>query len=438
MPEDTFDPAFPILVENVGTCGSASAPAPAAPDDTLAVISSVLGGRVDLKNAKAFLPALAAAFPVSTVDGHQVVKYTPRRFGVVADGAEITGWQAAFLDRARSVMSGALPKLQRLESSACCGDDKTDIDCVRNIIAQELNGIVDQFTSPSGAVVQRVDQLFDLLLGKTKRVTKADDVEGQLGLLGRAIAGDEEKVTSFISAATDIVNLRDFYEVTKTNLAADGADQPQRARIVAALGCVADGVDDAYRAFDSVYIGEAERAALVIPPAAMTLAELLGWIDDFASHDGVELLRNCGRTAITRAVSPTVVKLQSLVGVLGKWMSTQHGALAAARVCNAIENIATQLANLATLSQIAPLITGFSTTVAPVAGTHTLNVSGSGFAEKVELFLKSRNKTQAVTVTSSSDVQITGTFPKPEDGKYQVVVRNDDGGTATAGTIEIN
>jgi hypothetical protein len=89
----------------------------------------------------------------------------------------------------------------------------------------------------------------------------------------------------------------------------------QLVLISRALGVVAESVQDTAFAMDSVFLGEAERQTVQLEYAGeppLFIAELLAWVDHFATEEGPRLIRDGGKAGI-KSLQPVAEKLAELV-----------------------------------------------------------------------------------------------------------------------------
>jgi hypothetical protein len=207
--------------------------------------------------------------------------------------------------------------------------DYEDIEAMRSIVRDELTQLVGEFGQVAGPRVQRVDSIFKLLIGPKAHYHNPVAVQGHLGQLGERLGmkrrfvnsiEDEQDLTNFLilvdytnSLFQTWVAQRDFFSRGKHGQPFLGT---QLVLISQALASIADQVQDAYDALDSVYIGAAERQTTLLnffgEFAPITLAELLGWVLDFSSNEGPQLLQESGKDGVV-AFRSTINRLQYLL-----------------------------------------------------------------------------------------------------------------------------
>ena len=89
----------------------------------------------------------------------------------------------------------------------------------------------------------------------------------------------------------------------------------QLVRLSQMLNVVVESVHEAYDAMDSVFFGPEERAVTEIVfdgEPRITVAELLGWVEHFASVEAPQLIQDSGKDGVD-AVKNTLERLRDLV-----------------------------------------------------------------------------------------------------------------------------
>jgi hypothetical protein len=405
--------AYPILTEQV------SFPTPAAPlaaptpgtaplgqvvDHAL---REVLGWRPKARDVKGFLTALTQSFDCRDVEGHVVCTWTPRTYAALVqdDLGAVTGAQASIYARAQVALDQSLPLLDGLYPLT---PDilPEDIESIKAIIRSELIQLVNELKIVGGPRVQRVDELFGLLLGpdasNPDRSTDPEQVGGQLRVLRQRLGlersrvntiDDEQNLTNFL-ILVDYVNTLDtsWLNERKFFTRATNNGEPflgtQLVLIARSLTAVAEGVQDVYFTMDSVFIGPAERQTiellypstpsiemLPVPgdpdapnqtayqfsfPAntpSLFVSELLDWVARASSEEGPALLRDAGKDGVI-AFFPTIDKLRKLVrgalivpdGLQNPQTQPLPAGYSSGRVQRALQELADQLDETAGLA----------------------------------------------------------------------------------------
>ena len=269
-----------------------------------------------------------------------------------------------------------------------------DIDSYKVVVRSELIQLVNELKTVGGPIVQRVDELFALLLGKNPRSTDPEKVGGhlkelreRLGLFRNQVntIDDEQNLTNFLilvdyvnTLSTSWDNERRYF--TRTANSGEPFLGTQLVLIARALTAVAEGVQDVYFTMDSVFIGPAERQTIELlytdasgnglafqkpypfqfdpNTPSLFVSELLGWVSRVASEEAPALLRDAGKDGVI-AFFPTIDKLRKLVR--GALIQAQNGVqdpdhqplpagYSSVRVQRALQELADQLDETANLT----------------------------------------------------------------------------------------
>jgi hypothetical protein len=383
---DTAD--FPVLTEEVDLAGRAQPAAPAGGIGTVGrtverALRDVLGWCPKPNDPRGFLAALDQAFTYEEVAGHTEYHWTPRSYAVEvqADLGAVTGAQASIYTRARNTLDQVVPLLEGL-APLNPDFDPEETSAIRAIIVSEVTELVTELGLEGGPRVQRVDQLFRLLLGNVPTGTNADQIQGNLGRL-RDLFGlfaarvntieEERRVTDLRVIVDYLTSLRESFDAVRSDFdrGDPNAEQflgTQLLLLSRSLAVVAESVREVEFTLDSVFLGPAERQTLELrfPPGSrssvalragvaltgssppMFLADLLAWVEGFATEEGPRLVQEGGKLGV-RAFAPTVDLLRSLVrdALVAPAGAQDPGRMPAAyrttRVQRAIEELAGQL-----------------------------------------------------------------------------------------------
>lgn len=344
---------------------------------------AVLGGRWKLTEdakpeGKSVLASLARAFPAEQTDEGPTYRFSPRAYAVTTElGGTITGAQASLYRRAKAALDDALPLLDRLEPQEAEADEE-DIAAVRLIVRKEFIELVNELGREGGPRVQRVDEIFDLLLDQLDELRDVfrfppDEEEDLSGRSSEplASAGDittveeEQNFTDFLVIRDYVTGLEATWEANKSAFRPGGKAPflgTQLLLLGRVLSTAAEQVEDAYRAMDAVGLGPAERQTVVIPfcedsedngKGQLTVDELLDWVTRFTTDEGPTLIREGGRHGV-RAIRPTAERLQDLVEAAAE-ADVAHVGFSRVRVRRTLRELAAQLAQVAELArELAP------------------------------------------------------------------------------------
>src|SRR5262249_39823340 len=165
-------------------------------------------------------------------------------------------------------------------------------------------------------------------------------VEGNLGKLatrfgferdGVLTVDEEQNFTNFLILVDYTTSLLQTWDAQKDFLIRNGsADKflgTQLVRLSEELAVIVESVYEAYDAMDSVFFGPEERQVAVLTfdttlPAdgttdvePITVAELLSWIEQFASVEAPQLIEDCGKDGVL-TVSDTLEQFSDMLNAI--------------------------------------------------------------------------------------------------------------------------
>ena len=463
--------SFPILTEEVEV-PTTSRPATSGAAGTSALgdivhnaLRDVLGWRPKINDPKSFVVALKQAFTPTEVEGRTAWTWTPRTYAIETDLGAITGAQASIYARAKAALEQSLPLLEGLQPLRSDADEE-DLEASRAIVRSALKEIVDELGIKGGPRVVRVDELFASLLGNVINLSDPEQVGGQLGLLRDRFGmqrqfvntvEEEQNLTNFLILVDSAVSLRLTWESQKpffTRTSPDVFFGTQQVLLGRALGVVAESVHEAYFAMNSVFLGPAERETTILNleitddagnpiTVTLTVAELLDWVERFATAEGLRLIREGGKDGVIHAFVPTVEKLRDVVQAAAVVAQSNSDnptqAFHTARVRRALNELQGHLETTFELAiQIKRLPPPVVTLVDPSSvfslGQVRLTVEGANFQDGATMRLELPRPAQSPLVVPGTQVTVVGTtviratFDVPQNGSYAVIVTNPDGG----------
>jgi len=353
--------SYPVLTEVVpaGTTSTTTRPAAGAFGGTSALglaadkaIREVLSWRTKATDPKGFMTALNQAFDLKEVEGHTEFTWTPRSYTVQTDLGAVTGAQASIYTRAKVAIDQSLPLLDGLYALIPYVEAE-DLATAQAVVRSQYTALVNEFGIEGGPRIARVNELFELLLGREfmeKLVdagsrTNPDHVRGSLGLVKKRFGldrtfvttvDDEQNLTNFLILVDYVIGLHQSWQYEKGYFVRPSPGgikekEPyfgtQLVLLSRALDVVAQSVQDAYFAMDSVFMGDAERQVSQLnfvrpaglPPvivripskdggtedypfprdtSGMFVAEFLDWVDRAASEELPRLLQDAGKDGI--------------------------------------------------------------------------------------------------------------------------------------------
>lgn len=385
--------AYPVMTEEVTTTGP---PAPSAGGPGMRgagagygqtvdqVIRDVLGWRPG-GDVASFQAALTGAFQLREVEGHTEWTWQQRGYAVQADLGALTGAQASIYTRAKSALDQIRPLLAGLTTINPALFPQQDLESIRTIVSTELQELVTELALEGGPRIQRVDELFALLLGASRNDVNLDpdQVDGQLGTLrdrfGLTVdlvnTVDEERiVTNFRVIVEQILSLFASWNIDRdlfSGLTSKTSFGTVLILLSRALEAVGESVDELTFALDSVFIDAAQRQVITLRFAGLhvnvpslplstpgqtevtfddheppiLLSDLLDWVLRASRDEGRKIIQDAGKDGVV-AFAPVLDKLRVLVHALQK-LSHVHGALPdglrTPRVRRAVRELAKQL-----------------------------------------------------------------------------------------------
>jgi len=458
--------AYPVLTEEVSTTG---APAPAggfgggtagagygqAVDQAF---REVLGWRPS-GDVAGFQAALAGAFQLREVEGHTEWAWQQRGYAVQADMGALTGAQASIYARAKSALDQLLPLLAGLTSLNSALFPEQDREAIRTVVTTELQELVGELALEGGPRIQRVDELFGLLLGDSIGSTNLnpDIVQGQLGTLRQRFAltadwiervDDERVVTNFRVVVEQILALQASWSSDRELLA--GIDSRTSLGTILiwlsrGLEAVCESVSDLTFALDSVYIDAAQRQVIELrfgqgqPP--LLLSDLLDWIVRASQDEGPRLIQDAGKDGV-RAFAPVLRRLRGLIRqtvqavadpALPAGLRTPRVARAFAVLHDQLRE-ATRLAGLVQLDQ-APVITTCTVATDDDTRRTTLTLTGANFRNPASAVLLVANREDVPDVPAR---HANATSPTAATALFRIPRHGPDAGRANWLLVFIN
>jgi hypothetical protein len=410
LPREAFTDlaAYPVLTEEISTTG---VPAPVSGGTAGGIAGAGYGQVVDQAmrdvlgwrpggDVAGFQAALTGAFQLREVEGHTAWAWQQRGYAVQADMGALTGAQASIYARAKSALDQVQPLLAGLTTLNPALYEPQDLETIRTVVATEFQELVSELALEGGPRIQRVDELFRLLLGEGRgsRSMDPDRVQGNLGILRERFAltvdeiqtVDEERiVTNFRIIVEQVLALFRSWQFDRGLLSGVGTRTALGTILIwlsRGLEAVGESVGDLMFALDSVFVDAAQRQVIELrfagvavkdvpevplqgnPPQTTTqtygldeppmfLSDLLDWVLRACRDEGPKMVQDAGKQGVL-AFKPVLNTLRILVRATGQIAHERgtHGAMPAGmrtpRVERAIKVLAAQLdeaANLASL-----------------------------------------------------------------------------------------
>lgn len=344
-------------------------------------VTDVLGWKVNSADPKGFIGALTQAFTLTDVEGHVEASWNPQMPAIQTDlGGSITGAQASLYMRAKEAVdqsSSLLDTLYPLDPEA----DPEYVKALREMVRSQMTQIVRELAVIGLPSVLRIDTYFGILLDQNPALIgpgditfNPDAVGGTLGKLrdtygiqfannrfNNSVA-DEVVITNFRVISDYLTSLmqswisnREFFFVQSDKPAFFGT---QLVLISRQFNVIAETVNELRFALDSVFIGPAERQALLLefadpalPPRF--LESMLIEIEAFVGDEGPRLLKEGGKITVTNNILPVVNALLNMVEEAHTPTNVDElpDGFRTARVRNSLDDLQDQLERLSGLVQ---------------------------------------------------------------------------------------
>ena len=462
--------AYPVLTEEISTTGP---PAPAGGGGSGGpgagygqtvdqVMRDVLGWRPS-GDVAGFQAALTGAFQLRQIEGHTEWSWQQRGYAVQADMGALTGAQASIYARAKSALDQIQPLLAGLTPLNPALYEPQDLETIRIVVSTELQELVNELALAGGPRIQRVNELFRLLVGENRKSFDINPnlVQGQLGILRQRFGltrdevqtVDEERiVTNFRVIVEQVLALQASWYTDRQLLSGVSSKTSLGTLLIwlsRGLEAVCESVNDLTFSLDSVYVDAAQRQVVELrfanlrvkdvpavplrgnPPqtatvhlgpheAPMFLADLLDWVARASRDEGPRVIQDAGKQGIF-AFQPVLNTLRTLVratGQLARERNDLPAGMRTPRVGRAINVLAAQLdqaANLASLARVdaAPQVAFASiqdpNTHMPVSGPALaglpqieIALTGSNFRPHAKAVLIAENREDVPDVSASA------------------------------------
>ena len=424
--------SYPVLTEEVATAGFAG-PSPAgtgaagvgsgygqAVDQ---VIRDVLGWRPS-GDVAGFQAALAGAFQLCQVEGHTEWSWQQRGYAVQADMGALTGAQASIYARAKSALDQILPLLASLTTIDPALYPPQDLEAIRTVITAELQELVGELALEGGPRIQRVDELFGLLLGDRVGSTNLnpDLVQGQLGRLrdrfgltaDHITTVEEERiVTNFRIVVEQLLALQASWSTDRNLLSVVDSRTSLGTiliRLSRGLEAVCESVADLTFALDSVYVDAAQRQVIELRlpnETPLLLSDLLDWVLRASRDEGPRIVQDAGKEGVF-AFAPVLDRLRTLVDAAREAARTSNklpSGMKTPRVDRAFQVLASQITEAATLARLvrgdlAPQLFAAVAGARDEVGLTTVTLAGANFRPKAAVVLIPENREDLPDLTA--------------------------------------
>ena len=358
----------------------------------------VLGQTFQAGEGAKFRNSLDRAFTFEETNGQRNYILTPRTYTPQNElGGTISGAQASLYHRAKAALKEILPLLDSLYALDPSTDEQNE-EAVRAIIRTEIIELVNEMGVHQGPRIQRVDSLFELLIGSSN-ITIPEQYRGQLrdlaNILGlnRSLINtvDEEQNYSNLLIIRDYMfSLRESWNNYINDTGSGAYIGTQLVLLSQALSVVAESVRETYHIMDLVFLRAEERQsvwidftkakdknasgniAFYLPDGtgysqkdtaqlqhSMDVERLLSWVLQFSTKEGPVLARSGGKLGIVNAIADTSEKLMILVQA-ASYVPVPNSAFRREGVVRALRDLAFQIYQVNRLAKevIPPIISG--------------------------------------------------------------------------------
>jgi len=235
----------------------------------------VIGQTFRPGNISNFRDSLNQTFAIEENNGQRTITYNPRSYTTQTElGGAITGAQASLYHRAKAALKEILPLLDGIYELDPASDEQNR-DAIRSIIRTEITEVVNEMGVQQGPRVQRVDSLFQLLIGTETESKLPEQIGGQLKDFARAFGLERSRINTvdeernygnFLIIRDYIVSLRQSWQDYVSLQMAGGGSfiGTQLVLLSQALSVMAESVRETYRIMDLVFLGPEERESVLI------------------------------------------------------------------------------------------------------------------------------------------------------------------------------
>lgn len=376
------------------------------------IVENALGQvlcRSSKDDPKAFLDSLTKTFTPQESNGRITYNWTPCSYNTVQTelGGTVSGAQASLYHRAKTLLDDALRQLNKLYALNPAADPQ-NMEAVRSVIRTEIVELINELGTQGGPRNQRVDSLFQLLLGDVEENDRFEKVGGQLkdladifGLVRSRVnnVDEEQNFSNYLIIKDSLLSLRDSWNAFSADTGGGAYIGTQLVLLSQALSVVAESVQETYRIMDSVFLGPAERQAVWIDfakarqyptntrndkivendskPAfplpdgtqytigetkqlkpAMTIEKLLSWTLNWSTKEAPTIAIAGGKLGIAKSIAETSNRLMILLQA-ASYVRVPNTAFQRAGVVRALRDLSFQLFEVKRLAvELIPPLTG--------------------------------------------------------------------------------
>ncbi|MBW4568519.1 MAG: hypothetical protein KME31_10960 [Tolypothrix carrinoi HA7290-LM1] len=368
------------------------------------IVDNALGQvlcRSSKNDPKAFLDSLTKTFTPQESNGRITYNWTPCSYNTVQTelGGTVSGAQASLFHRAKTLLDDALRQLDKLYALNPAADPQ-NMEAVRSVVRTQIVELINELGTQGGPRTQRVDSLFQLLVGDAEENDSFDKIGGQLKDLAEIFGltrsrvnnvDEEQNFSNYLIIKDSLLSIRDSWNAFNADTGGGAYIGTQLVLLSQALSVVAESVQETYRIMDSVFLGPAERQAVWIdfakarqnPPnrdrksafplpdgtqytieetkqlkPAMTIEKLLSWTLNWSTKEAPTIAIAGGKLGIAKSIVETSNRLMILMQA-ASFVRVPNTAFQRAGVVRALRDLAFQLYEVKRLAvELIPPLTG--------------------------------------------------------------------------------
>lgn len=288
-------------------------------------LANSLGWSWKPRDTGGFLAALRSGWTIGESAGIRTVDRTDVGTAFAHDLGALSGAQAIIFADVNDAAQKIVPELKALEPLKVAPDLER-VEAIRSIVVAEVEDLADGFAKSDGPILQRVDELWDSLIGdpETSNPEEPDELAhlGQMKLefgfdRGHVNSVEQELVLSrWLAVVSRLTSLRDVYIFQRPYLAGSDGYEPylgtQFVVISRALEVLRTSVREFKAALQAHFIDEAEMDGLMlhvpvpddpVRTERLFLGALMGWAERYPA-EASDILRDAGKAGVRSIIAP--------------------------------------------------------------------------------------------------------------------------------------
>lgn len=345
--------------------------------------------RKSQSDPKTFIAALNQTFVSKETNGRKEYTWNPCKYQTSYTdlGGSVSGAQASLHHQAKTLMEPALKFLNGLYALNPAVDPQ-NASALKSLVQTEIEELVNELGTQGGPRQQRVESLFQLLLGDETDDNSYDKVGGHLqeladvfGLVRSRIntVDEENNYSNYLIIRDSLISLRTTYKVFASNSGGGAFIGTQLVLLSQALSVVAESVQETYQIMNSVFLGPAERQAVYIDftkaqgnepilprgefplpdgtlykdglqlTPSMTLEKLLSWTLSWSTNEAPSIIKAANKLGMN-SVKDTAERLMILIQA-ASFAPVPNTAFRRAGVTRAMRDLAFQVYQVKRLAE---------------------------------------------------------------------------------------